>query len=87
MYPVTLASLRSWTVPGGSPEPWVSPEPLANDVVVTGMSQTAQCQNPAAVGASGSYMVTAKLLVSAGNPDQDNCGDVSLPPAPICPLT
>src|SRR5215468_4569995 len=44
------------------------------------MSATAQCQKPDWVGASGSYMVTAKLFVSAGAPDQLSCGDVSCPP-------
>lgn len=31
--------------------------------------------------------MTAKLLVSFGNPDQDSCGEVSVPPAPKMPLT
>ena len=44
------------------------------------------CQNPLAVGASASKTLTTKLLVSSGNPDQDNCGDVSVPPAPKIPL-
>ena len=33
---------------------------------------TIQCQNPLGVGASGSYMVTAKLFVPAGNFDQES---------------
>src|SRR4029450_4238485 len=48
---------------------------------------TAQCQKPLAVGASGSYTVTAKLLVPSGNPDHDSCGERSSPPAPMPPLT
>ena len=48
----------------------VAPAPPGSSVTVAGMLNTAQCQNPLAVGASGSYTVTAKLLVSAGNPDQ-----------------
>jgi hypothetical protein len=51
------------------------------------MPNTAQCQKPLPVGASGSNTVTAKLLVSAGNPDQDSCGETSSPPAPMIPLT
>ncbi len=33
-------------------------------------------------GASAWKTLTTKLLVPAGNPDHDNCGDVSVPPAP-----
>src|ERR1035437_4345533 len=51
------------------------------------MSATAQCQNPLPVGASGSWQVTAKLIVSAGKPDQDSCGERSSPPAPRTPET
>ena len=51
------------------------------------MLATAQCQKPLAVGASGSYTVTAKLLVPSGKPDQDSCGERSSPPAPMTPLT
>src|SRR5829696_3051859 len=51
------------------------------------MLATAQCQKPLAVGASGSYTVTAKLCVPSGKPDQDSCGERSSPPAPITPLT
>ena len=40
------------------------------------MSNTTQCQNPLPVGASGSKQVTAKLLVSGGNPSQRSCGEV-----------
>ncbi len=47
------------------------------------MSATAQCQKPDPVGASGSYIVTAKLLVPAGAPDQASCGDRSWPPTSV----
>ena len=50
------------------------------------MSKTTQCQKPLPVGASGSKLVTAKLFVPSGNPDQRRCGDVSVPPAPKIPL-
>ena len=79
------ASLVSVTAPPGSSPP--SPAPAGSSVTVAGRSATAQCQKPDAVGASGSYTVTAKLLVSAGNPDQLSCGEVSEPPAPMIPLT
>ena len=42
---------------------------------------------PDPVGASGSYIVTAKLRVVSGNPDQLSCGETSEPPAPMMPLT
>jgi hypothetical protein len=51
------------------------------------MLVTAQCQNPLAVGASGSKQVTAKLFVPSGAPDHSSCGDTSSPPAPMIPLT
>ena len=51
------------------------------------MFATAQCQNPDAVGASGSNTVTTKLLVSAGKPDHESCGEMSSPPGtPKAPL-
>src|SRR5687768_5804225 len=51
------------------------------------MFATAQCQNPLAVGASGSKTVTAKLRVPSGKPDHDNWVERSSPPAPMTPLT
>src|SRR6476619_6872407 len=80
-------SLRSCTAPSGRPDPWSSPAPVGSDVVVTGMFATAQCQNPDAVGASGSKTVTAKLLVPSGKPDHSSCGETSSPPASMIPLT
>src|SRR4029453_7560805 len=65
----------------------LSPAPLGSEVTDAGMFATAQCQKPLAVGASGSYTVTAKLFVPSGNPDQDSCGERSSPPAPMTPLT
>ena len=64
-----------------------SPTPAGSSVTVAGRLATAQCQKPDAVGASGSYTVTAKLRVSSGNPDQLSCGETSSPPAPMMPLT
>ena len=46
------------------------------------MFTTTQCQKPLPVGASGSKQWTAKLLVPAGTPDQESCGDLLPPPQP-----
>ncbi len=56
---VVPASVRSWSVPSGRPEPVSSPAPSGNSVTVAGMSAIAQCQKPDCVGASGSKTVTA----------------------------
>ena len=56
--------------------------PAGSDVTLAGMSITTQCQNPDPVGASGSKHVTAKLLVAAGKPDQDSCGEMFSPVMP-----
>src|SRR5687767_5404460 len=59
-----------------------SPAPNGNSVTSAGTSTTAQCQKPLGVGASGSYMLTMKLCVLSGKPDQLSSGDWSWPPAP-----
>src|SRR5579862_4130900 len=51
------------------------PAPVFNSVVLAGMSKTTQCQKPLPVGASGSYMVIAKLFVPAGTFSQYNSGE------------
>src|SRR3984957_11255428 len=56
-----------------------SPASSGIEVVEAGMLKTTQCQKPLPVGASGSYTVIAKLLVSLGAPLQLNDGD-ALPP-------
>ena len=66
------------------PEPSDAPAPRGSDVTDAGMFTTAQCHQPLWVGASGSKQVMAKLLVSAGNPDHDSCGERSSPPALPC---
>ena len=73
--------------PAGSLPLLGSPAPAESSVTDAGMFATAQCQNPEPVGASGSKQVTAKLFVSARNPDHDSCGDTSSPPAPMIPDT
>src|SRR3954453_13505825 len=79
------ASLVKVTAPPGNSLP--SPAPAGKSVTVAGRLATAQCQKPDAVGASGSYTVTAKLFVSSGKPDQLNRGETPSPPAPKMPLT
>src|SRR3954454_13189005 len=81
------ASLASVSASPGKPLLLPSPAPAGRSVTVAGRLATAQCQNPDAVGASGSYIVTAKLRVVSGNPDQLSCGETSEPPAPMIPLT
>src|SRR5262245_1929237 len=79
------ASFLKISASPGNPLP--SPTPAGRSVTVAGRFATAQCQKPDAVGASGSYIVTAKLCVSSGSPDHDSCGEMSEPPAPMMPLT
>ena len=81
------ASLAKVIASPGNPLLLPSPTPAGRSVTVAGRLATAQCQNPEAVGASGSYMVTAKLRVSSGKPDQHSWGETSDPPAPMIPLT
>src|SRR4051812_954136 len=69
-------SLRSWNAPFGRSAPLSAPAPRGSSVVVASRPATTQCQKPLGVGASGSKQVTTKPLVSAGNPDQDSCGEV-----------
>src|ERR1700730_7191084 len=64
---------------------FTSPAPLGNDVVAGGILNATQCHQPLPVGASGSYMVTAKLLVPLGAPLQLSAGE-PLPPVQPKPL-
>src|SRR5262249_36904480 len=59
-----------------------SPAPLASEVVVGGRLKTTQCHQPLPVGASGSYIITAKLFVPAGAPLQLKAGEMLLPVQP-----
>src|SRR5450759_3877282 len=58
------------------------PASFGNDVVPGGMLKTIQCHHPLPVAASGSYMVTAKLLVPCGAPLQLKLGEILLPVQP-----
>src|SRR6478735_2906288 len=53
-----------------------------SSVTLAGMLMTDQCHQPEPVGASGSYTVTAKLLVSLGAPLQLRTGDLFSPLQP-----
>src|SRR5689334_13979173 len=64
---------------------FTSPASLGNDVVPGGILNTTQCHQPLPVGASGSYMVTAKLLAPLGAPLQLRAGE-TLPPVQPKPL-
>ena len=59
-----------------------SPAPAFNSFMVEGMSNITQCHHPLPVGASGSYMVIAKLLVPAGALLYDSCGEMFSPEHP-----
>src|SRR4051794_4014821 len=58
------------------------PASLGSDVVVGGMLNTTQCHQPLPVGASGSSIWTAKLLVPAGAPLQLRAGEMLAPLQP-----
>src|SRR5437762_14364884 len=75
-----------WNAPLGRPEPSVPAAFVSSSVTEAGMPSTIQCQKPEPVGASGAKQVTAKLLVSAGNPDQRSDGEI-LPPVMPNPST
>src|SRR5215213_6119808 len=81
-YPATPASPRACTLPGGSLPLPGSPAPSGNSVVETGMLTTSQCQKPLPVGASGSYMVSARLFASAGTSFHTSGGEIFSPVQP-----
>src|SRR5262252_3237219 len=51
------------------------------------MLYTTQCHHPLPVGASGSYIVSAKLLVPAGAPLQESAGERLFPVQPMTVAT
>src|SRR5699024_7421451 len=91
----TLRSLRKKT--GPSPAPLtpnagqsISSQRTAapgNEVTEASILNADRCQNPLAVGASGSKQVRVKLWVPAGTFDQDSCGSSSRPPTPRLSIT
>src|SRR6185437_1906770 len=75
-------SVRLWIAPFGIKCFFTLPAPWGSDVTLAGMLKTTQCHQPLPVGALGSYMVIAKLLVPAGAPLQFNAGEMLLPVQP-----
>src|SRR3954463_16472724 len=74
--------MRPWRAPGGRLALLALPASGFSSVTVAGMLMTDQCHQPEPVGASGSYTVTAKLLVSFGAPLHLSAGDLFSPPQP-----
>src|SRR5437764_14023333 len=68
--------------PAGMPCFFVSPAPFGSDIVLGGRLNTTQCHQPLPVGASGSYMVIAKLFAPLGAPLQFNAGEILAPVQP-----
>src|ERR1019366_116644 len=64
--PAVPKSVRPCTAPAGNCLPSASRVCGGNSVTVGGILYTSQCHQPEPVGASGSYTVTAKLLVPLG---------------------
>src|ERR1035437_7482926 len=74
--------MRFCTAPPGKVVLFTSPAPDANPFTFAGMLITIQCHQPEPDGASGSYTVTAKLLVSLGAPLHLSAGDLFKPEQP-----
>src|SRR5438105_7956943 len=74
--------MRTLVAPLGRLAPPTAPALGASSVTLAGMLMTNQCQKPEPVGASGSYTVTAKLLVSFGAPLHLSAGDLFSPEQP-----
>src|SRR6478609_2934090 len=74
--------MRTWRAPGGRLALLALPASGFSSFTLAGMLMTDQCHQPEPVGASGSYTVTAKLLVSLGAPLHFSAGDLFSPPQP-----
>src|SRR5687767_619895 len=74
--------MRTCLAPGGRFDPLTFPASGFSSITVAGMLITDQCHQPEPVGASGSYTVTAKLLVSLGAPLHFRAGDLFSPEHP-----
>src|SRR6187551_3015447 len=74
--------MRTCRAPCGRLAPLTLPASGFNSVASAGMLITDQCHQPEPVGASGSYTVTAKLLVSLGAPLHFKAGDLFSPEQP-----
>src|SRR5262249_29002766 len=75
-------SVRLWIAPFGVSFFLGSPAPFGSEVTFAGMLKTTQCHQPLPVGASGSWIETAKLLVAAGAPLQLKAGEMFWPVQP-----
>src|SRR3954470_7174830 len=74
--------MRTWRAPCGRLALLALPASGLSSVVLAGMLMTDQCHQPEPVGASGSYTVTAKLLVPLGAPFHASAGDLFSPAQP-----
>src|SRR5512145_334215 len=74
--------MRTWRAPGGRLALLALPASGLSSMTVAGMLITDQCHQPEPVGASGSYTVTAKLLVPLGAPLHRSTGDLFSPAQP-----
>src|SRR5215212_10786655 len=74
--------MRTCLAPAGKLAPLTLPASAFNSVTLAGMLITDQCHHPEPVGASGSYTLTAKLLVSLGAPLHFSAGDLFSPEQP-----
>src|SRR6202007_3384734 len=80
LYCETPKSLRPWLAPAGKSFEPSLPTPAAKACTVAGILNTIQCRQPPPARASGSQIVTAKLCVPGGSPDQVSAGEM------FCPL-
>src|ERR1019366_6369883 len=80
--PAVPKSVRPCTAPAGNCLPSAAPACLGKAGTRAGMLYPSQCHQPEPVGASGSYTVTAKLLVPLGAPLHFKAGDMFLPLQP-----
>src|SRR5512139_3604551 len=74
--------MRTWRAPAGRLAPLALPASDFSSLTSAGMLITDQCHQPEPVGASGSYTVTAKLLVPLGAPLHWSAGDLFSPAQP-----
>ena len=74
-YPGVPKSVLPNAAPGGSSFLLEVPAPVGSEVTSAGMLNTTQCHHPLPVGASGSYIVIAKVFVPLGAPVHDSWGD------------
>src|SRR5262245_29405581 len=71
-----------WIEPFGASFAWALPALAFSSMTLAGMLKITQCHQPLPVGASGSYMVRAKLLVPSGGSFHIRAGEMSPPLQP-----